>query len=287
MYSIKLAFKSLWYDKWINILSIITIATGLFILGFVLFSLYNIEKIAHNMPERFTINVFLSSKASERDVASVINLLKRDPIVKDYRYISKEEALKELRQSLKDAAYVLEGIGENPLFPTVVVRIKSDKFDKTLVLDLIGRIKKMKHIEDVVYTDQLFESIEKIYKGFRLTGLGVIILFSISVVFVCYSTVKILFFRRNEEIEIYKLLGATKGFIRTPFIIEGSVLGFLGGSFASSGIYGLGMLLKSLNNPITFLSYINLPFLYITILPVAGLALGLAGSTIALGRLKY
>jgi len=287
MYSIKLAFKSLWYDKWINILSIVTIATGLFILGVVLFSLYNIEKIARNMPERFTINVFLSNKASEGDVTGVINLLKKDPVVKDYRYISKEEALKELRQSLKDAAYVLEGIDENPLFPTIVVRIKSAEFDKGKVMDLIGKIKKMKHIEDVVYADQLFESIEKIYSGFKITGLGVIILFSISVVFVCYSTVKILFFRRNEEIEIYKLLGATKGFIRSPFIIEGSILGFIGGCFASSGIYGLSILLKSLNNPITFLSHINLPFPYITILPVAGLILGIAGSTIALGRLKY
>jgi len=287
MYSIKLAFKSLWYDKWINILSIITIATGLFILGVVLFSLYNIEKIARNMPERFTINVFLSNKASEGDVREVINLLQKDPVVKDYRYISKEEALKELRQSLKDAAYVLEGIDENPLFPTIVVRIKSDQFDKTRIVDLIRRIKMMKHIEDVVYADQLFESIEKIYKGFRVSGFGIIILFSISVIFVCYSTVKILFFRRNEEIEIYKLLGATKGFIRFPFIIEGSVLGFLGGCFASSGIYGLGMLLRSLNNPITFLSHINLPLLYITILPAVGLILGLAGSTIALGRLKY
>ena len=287
MYSIKLAFKSLWYDKWINILSIVTIATGLFILGVVLFSLYNIEKIARNMPERFTINVFFSNKASEGDISGVINLLKNAPVVKDYRYISKEEALKELRQSLKDAAYVLEGINENPLFPTIVVRIKSDQFDKARIMNLIGRIKKKKHIEDVVYADQLFESIEKIYRGVRLTGLAVIILFSISVIFVCYSTVKILFFRRNEEIEIYKLLGATKGFIRAPFIIEGSVLGFLGGCFASTGIYGLGILLRNLNNPITFLSHINLPFLYIIILPAVGLILGLAGSTIALGRLKF
>ncbi len=287
MYSLRLALKSLWHDRWINLLSVITIATGLFILGVVVFSLYNVEKIASHMPERFTINVFLSNKATDRDIKGLIKYLKRSPIVKDYRYISKEDALKELRRSLKDAAYILEGIDENPLFPSVVVRIKSSEFDKNKVMELIGRIRGMSRVDDVIYAARLFESIEKLSRGFRLLGLGIILLFSLSVVFVSYSTVKILFYRRNEEIEIYKLLGATKGFIRSPFIIEGSVLGALGGCLASAAIFGFVFILKGYNNPVPFLAYLKLPMPFVAVLPVVGLALGAAGSTIALGRLKY
>ncbi|HHN65457.1 MAG TPA: ABC transporter permease [Nitrospirae bacterium] len=287
MYSLRLALKSLWHDRWINLLSVITIATGLFILGVVVFSLYNVEKIASHMPERFTINVFLSNKATDRDIKGLIKYLKRSPIVKDYRYISKEDALKELRRSLKDAAYILEGIDENPLFPSVVVRIKSSEFDKNKVMELIDRIKGMSRVDDVIYAARLFESIEKLSRGFRLLGLGIILLFSLSVVFVSYSTVKILFYRRNEEIEIYKLLGATKGFIRSPFIIEGSVLGALGGCLASAAIFGFVFILKGYNNPVPFLAYLKLPMPFVAVLPVVGLALGAAGSTIALGRLKY
>ncbi len=287
MYSLRLALKSLWHDRWINLLSVITIATGLFILGVVVFSLYNVEKIASHMPERFTINVFLSNKATDRDIKGLIKYLKRSPIVKDYRYISKEDALKELRRSLKDAAYILEGIDENPLFPSVVVRIKSSEFDKNKVMELIDRIRGMSRVDDVIYAARLFESIEKLSRGFRLLGLGIILLFSLSVVFVSYSTVKILFYRRNEEIEIYKLLGATKGFIRSPFIIEGSVLGALGGCLASAAIFGFVFILKGYNNPVPFLAYLKLPMPFVAVLPVVGLALGAAGSTIALGRLKY
>ncbi len=287
MYSLRLALKSLWHDRWINLLSVITIATGLFILGVVVFSLYNVEKIASHMPERFTINVFLSNKATDRDIKGLIKYLKRSPIVKDYRYISKEDALKELRRSLKDAAYILEGIDENPLFPSVVVRIKSSEFDKNKVMELIDRIRGMSRVDDVIYAARLFESIEKLSRGFRLLGLGIILLFSLSVVFVSYSTVKILFYRRKEEIEIYKLLGATKGFIRSPFIIEGSVLGALGGCLASAAIFGFVFILKGYNNPVPFLAYLKLPMPFVAVLPVVGLALGAAGSTIALGRLKY
>ena len=63
----------------------------------------------------------------------------------------------------------------------------------------------------------------------RTDGLVLVTILSTGIIFVCYSTVKILFYRRTEEIETFKLLGATKGFIRTPFFIEGAVIGACGG----------------------------------------------------------
>jgi len=115
-----------------------------------------------------------------------------------------------------------------------------------------------------------------------------IAILSTGIVFVCYSTVKILFYRRKEEIETFKLLGATKGFIRTPFLIEGAVIGTAGGILGLLGIfafYYLVILRLSVAMPIfkmiLFPSDLFLP------LPFIGMFLGITGAVIALGRLKY
>src|SRR4030042_3073923 len=97
----------------------------------------------------------------------------------------------------------------------------------------------------------------------KTIGIAFVIMMSAGMIFVCYSTVKILFYRKNREIETYKLLGASKGFIRAPFIIEGAVIGFSGGILSLIGIftlYYLVFLKVSLAFPIfkSFLFPINL-----------------------------
>ncbi|HDH02179.1 MAG TPA: FtsX-like permease family protein, partial [Nitrospirae bacterium] len=202
-------------------LTVVTIGVGLFVLGLIFFSLYNIEGITNRLPERFSVMVFLSDRAGDREINNLKTRLRKDPIVESIKYISKDEALVELRTSLKDAAYILEGLNENPLFPSIEIRLKKNSFDKTRVEELISELKGLRSVDDVVYGEDLLGTIYTIRNGVKTISAGVILLFSMAIIFVCYSTVKILFYRRKEEIEIFKLLGATKAFIRLPFLIEG------------------------------------------------------------------
>ncbi len=287
-YSFKVAIRSLWFYRWINLLSILSIATGLFIFGVVLFSLYNIEQATHRAPEKFTITVFLKDRAKESEIQSLVNRLSDEKLISRVKYISKEEALRELKESLKDAAYVLEGLDENPLFPSIEIKLKEDAFNRKDVDYFIKKLRGLDVVEDVFYGEDIFSSIKNLYSNFRIVSIVLILLFSIAIVFVCYSTVKILFFKRSEEIEIYKLLGATKAFIRGPFIFEGTMIGLLGGIIGSAGIIGLFNLLKGLGNPeIPLMRMLELPPVIVVIIPVSGLLLGLIGSVIAIGRLKY
>jgi cell division transport system permease protein len=147
---------------------------------------------------------------------------------------------------------------------------------------------KIKGVTEVDYGDKFLSALNTIKKGFKSIGLVFVAILSTGIIFVCYSTVKILFYRRTEEIETFKLLGATKGFIRTPFLIEGAVIGACGGLLSLAGCfffyYALLMRL-SINMPvfkaILFPSDLFLP------LPVIGMLLGITGAGIALGRLKY
>ncbi len=288
LYSFKVALRSLWFYRWINLLSILSIATGLFIFGVVLFSLYNIERATHRAPEKFTITVFLKDRAKESEIQSLVNRLSDEKLISRVKYISKDEALRELKESLKDAAYVLEGLDENPLFPSIEIKLKEDAFNRRDVDYFIKRLRRLDVVEDVFYGEDIFSSIKSLYRNFRVASILLIVLFSVAIVFVSYSTVKILFFKRAEEIEIYKLLGATKGFIRGPFIFEGTMIGLFGGLIGSAGLLALFDLLKGLGNPeIPLVRMLVLPPEIVAVIPVSGLILGLIGSVIAIGRLRY
>jgi cell division transport system permease protein len=284
----KLAFKSLWYDRWINLLTTLTIGAGLFILGVIVLFLFNAEGITKRLPERFSITVFLSNDISQSQIDNIETSLKNESIVQKVQYISKDDALRELRSSLKDAAFVLEGFEENPLFPSVIISLERAIFDRAKVDELIAEIVKLKGVEDVVYREKLLDSIEAVHRDVKAVSAGVILLFFTAIIFVCYSTVKILFYRRKEEIEIYKLLGATRVFIRSPFIIEASILGLFGGVWGCLGIYGLYRLIhRFVIHEFPFFLALTFPEELFGALPITGLALGIIGSAIALGRLKF
>jgi cell division transport system permease protein len=148
-------------------------------------------------------------------------------------------------------------------------------------------LRNMPGVEDVNYEEQIADTAHRIktsIDNLSLFILGVIVL---TVLFVISSTVKILFYRRKNEIEIMKLLGATGGFIRRPFLIEGGVVGALGGVFAVAGaavFYYLTTEIFSSFMPI--LSRMELPAEIFLFIPLAGLLMGLAGSLISVGRLK-
>jgi cell division transport system permease protein len=111
---------------------------------------------------------------------------------------------------------------------------------------------------------------------------------SAGVIFVCYSTIKIAFYRRKEEIETFKLLGATRGFIRAPFVIEGSVLGVCGGLAGMAAAFAFYyVLFYKVVVTIPILKILVFPFETFPALPVAGLLLGIGGAVIALGRIRF
>ncbi|RMG02879.1 MAG: ABC transporter permease [Nitrospirae bacterium] len=288
VYSVKLALKSLWREKWINLLSVLTISVGIFVLSTVSLLLLNLELASRRLPEKFTITIFLEDNASSRDVMRVRRLIERSDMVEKVDFISKEEALEDLKKALKDSAYILEGLDKNPLFPTFVLKLHKEGFDSEKVEKLIKEIRGMRGVEDIVYGEEFLGVMSRMRLMLKLLVGALITLFFIATVFVCYSTVKILFYRRKEEIEIFKLLGATGGFVRFPFLVEGGLIGLLGGACSTGLLFGLIEIARHFAfEGINFLPGVHLTVPFIVIQPVFGMILGLLGSAIAVGRVKF
>jgi len=287
-YAVRLALQSMVREKWINILTILTIASGLLIISLALFSVYNVDAATKSLPEKFSLILYLDKDIQKDKIDSAIGTLRRQHAVLSVRYIPKEEALKELKAVLKNSSYVFEGLDDNPLPDAIEVKLKKDALGQETVKKLADEALKIKGVKEVDYAEKFLSTLNYLKVGLKTIGIILIAILSTGIVFVCYSTVKILFYRRNEEIETFKLLGATKGFIRTPFIIEGAVIGTAGGILGLLGIfafYYLVILRLSVAMPIfkmiLFPSDLFLP------LPFIGMFLGITGSVIALGRLKY
>ncbi len=287
-YAVKLATQSILHEKWINLLSIITIASGLLIAAVTALSLYNVNTTMKRLPEKVSMMLYLKDNLSREKIEHIMDTVKKKPSVDTVQYISKDEALRELKTVFKDASYVLEGLGENPLHDLIELKLKGEAVGPETAKRIASEMAKVEGVNDVEYGEKFLSSLYFFGIGMRALGILFIIIIFGGVIFVCYSTVKILFYRKKEEIETYKLLGATKKFIRAPFIIEGAAIGLCGGLLSLVGILSLHYIVfLKLSLSIPLFKAIIFPINLSLLLPFTGFLLGMTGAAIAIGRIRY
>lgn len=287
-YAFRLAYQSLVREKWINLLSVFTIASGLLVISIAFFAAYNIDAATRKLPEKFAMILYLEEAVSRDKIEVILGTVKKKPAVAQVRYIPKDEAMKELKSLLKNANYVFEGLDENPLPDAVEVRLKREAVTPEQVRKLTEEIAGLKGVKEIDYGEKFLAALHTLKSGVRTVGLSVIVVIAIGIIFVCYSTVKILFYRRTDEIETFKLLGATKFFIRAPFLIEGAIIGACGGLASLGSILLLNyVIIARLSVAVPLLATLLFPLNLFLLLPLVGLFLGITGAFIAIGRLRY
>ena len=290
LYSFQSAVKNMWHEKWINVLTILTIAVGLLILGGFILVTLNMDSTLKRWSKGFGLVVYVEEDLSPEEEGLLREFFKKDPDVAEVKYISKDHALKELKRTLGTMTSILEGFEENPLPSSFELKLKREALDSVRIEQKASQIKQMSGVEDVQYGEKWLSSLNTMSKGMKIVGmlLGTIIFIAIS--FATYSTIKILFYRRIDEIETLKLLGATRSFIRLPFLLEGLFIGILGGIVGFLCLFAL----------YSFVSYKIIEFLpsvtgvmmffpvktYLAV-PLAGAVLSLIGSFFAIGKIRY
>ncbi len=282
------ALSGIWKEKWINLLSVLSIGVGLFILLVSLLVVYNLDFFAKRLQGRFSMTVYLDDGISAAGLTRLQNAIRSNPAVDRVSYISKAEALSELKKAMKDSAYLFDGLDGNPLPASFDIRLRGGAVTDAMVKGLASEIKAMRGVGDVEYGAKFLDAIESVIAGAKSAGLAFLATLLGGMLFVCYSTVKILFYRRRDEVETLGLLGATAWFIRAPFLIEGSVLGVAGGALASVAGYSIfGFFLTGFAGALPVFRYMQAPGYFLGLLPAAGLFIGFSGALMALGRIKF
>jgi cell division transport system permease protein len=287
-YTLKTAFQGLWNNRWMNILCTLTIATSLFLISIAGVGYLNIKKITSKLPDRFAITVFLNEDLEEDRIRVIMTQVKGIAAVKKLTYISREDGLKDLKRSLGDAAYILEGIEGNPLPAAFEIIATRSAVTSNGIKALAKNILAIEGVDDAYYPPKLLRVVSTASKYADTAGAAIIILLGIAGLFVSYSTIKILFYSKENEMHTLKLLGATKGFIRAPFIIEGAIIGGTAGllSFAAfASIYAFVFLKLVKQYPLVKELYI--PIQMLPAIPAIGLTVGVIGALIAIGRIRF
>ncbi len=287
-YHFRVALNGLWREKWINMLCTLSIATGLFLIALAVIFVYNIGLATRKLPERFSMTVFLADGVTKARSQEILGEIRKKPEVKSVRYISKEEALEELKAELRDSEYMLEGLEGNPLPASITVGLRRGSVSDASVAALAGEIGRLQGVDEVQYGRKLLSAIQSLRRNAEVLGGFLVIALSGALIFVCYSTVKVLFYRKRDEIDTLKLLGATRGFIRAPFIIEGGIIGLGGGILSALCVSALAVFVyRELATGLPVLGYLGVPREIVLWLPAAGLALGVVGAFFAIGRIKF
>jgi len=290
IYSFQTAFKSILRDKWINLLTILSISISLLILSAFVTITLNMDSLLKRWSKSFGLVVYLDDSLNREAENTLKKFFQKDPDIIEVKYISKEEAVEELRLVLSSNARIIEELKENPLPSSFELKLKSELLDPSFVKQKAAEINNMTGVDEVQYGEKWLSSLNTISRIMKLSATFLGSAIFIAIIFITYNTIKIFFYRRNDEIETLKLLGATRGFIRLPFLIEGLFIGLIGGIIGSLALFGMHSLI--LIKGTEFLPAMRAMIIYFPLevylsVPLAGAVMSFTGSLIAVGKIRF
>jgi cell division transport system permease protein len=267
------SIKSLGRNGWMTFASISAVTVTLLLVGVFLVVMLNMNNFAKKIENDVEIRVHIDVTATQQDKEALKAQIDAIPEVKEIKYSSKEEELQNLIKSFGEEGSSFKLFEQdNPLSDVYIVKTAKP----TDTMKVAKKIETFKFAHKVKYGQGQVEKLFKTLKVARNIGLGLIIGLLFTAMFLISNTIKITIFARRKEIEIMRLVGATNGFIRWPFFLEGLWLGLLG------AVIPITLILFSYYNIYDFLKpKLTNPF--IQLLPFSPFAWQIAAILVALG----
>ncbi len=194
-------------------------------------------------------------------------------------YVSREKAAEEFVGLFPEDRELLNAVGENPLPASYRVYLSAEAATREEIEKLVKDVAAVDGVDDAAYGQEWLSGLERTARVVGMVGVAVAVLLGAAAVLVVVSTVGLAVYARRETIEIMKVVGATDAFVRVPFVVEGFVIGLMGGLIALGALYGGVAFLGAKGVAVYFL-----PATYVA----AGLGLsalgGALGSSVAVRR---
>lgn len=276
-------------NVFVNVLTIGTITLALLIIAIFLLVFVNLEGLADNWSTKVQVTAYFDQELTPQELASLKGKIQVLPGTEKIVYVTKEEAVKRFRARLKGQESLLEGVTADILPASMEISLKKQSRDNLAVEAYVARLKKIPEIKEVQYGEEWVRRYSTFMNFMRLVGALLGGFLVLAVVFIVSNTIKLTIYARKDELELLGLVGATKLFIKAPFLLEGIIQGFAG------ALLTLVILVASyfsfLHNAGNFLSFKPsdaglsfLPIEYIAGIILGGMLLGFLGSLTSLKR---
>lgn len=286
---IKQGFQGMWRNRGMGLASVSSITAVLLILGVVIILILSLNNVAFEINTKFDeVQIFLDNNLETEEINKLEDSIKNIDGVLSVIFLSKEQGLEIMKENFEEDSYLLEGLEEdNPLQNSYIIQLTDIQYADSVVeeLKVLSGIDEIKYYKDIINKLMLFANY------IRLGGIIVICILVLVSIFIISNTIKLTVTSRKREINIMKYVGATNGYIRGPFIIEGILFGFLGAALSILLInFGYKYFFNSVNDKlyVLFTVYLVPPSLLMNdimiIFTSIGVGIGALGSIVSLKR---
>ena len=290
-YLIVEGFRNVFKNKKASMVSLVTMLCAMFLFGTFFGIGKNINHVMEQVKKSQGIEVFILNDATDDEMAALGEEIKKIEGVNTCKFKTKQEALEQMKESLKsyDGDLLDTYEGENNIFPASYIVTLTDL---SLSEGVQEKILDLEHVDDITSSDKTIDTLIRISNGLRF-AIGVIfVLLLIIAITIISNTIKLTVHARRKEISIMKYVGATNGFIRVPFVVEGIVIGITAALLTIlilAGIYNViignieasNVLQKMGVNLLQFSDIINS---IIVVFLILGIGIGITGSAISMKK---
>ena len=274
-------------NRLVHLIGVGTMAIAFLIFDAFILIFLNLSYWSEERGKLLTMSVYFKEEPERIVLEDIEKELLHFPGVTIKGFISKDDAMESLRRQLGNKAGLLDGLRENPLPASLEIILSRDRGGNSLPYQLKTRLEGIDIVDEVQYSQEWIERFQAIMEAVKIIGMVVGGLLFLAALFIITNTIKLTIYSRRDEIEILKLVGATNRFVKIPFLIEGSIQGFLGGSVALVILFLIYMIFITrvdLRIGFASLDIIFLPAQFIYFLLLMNIIVGFVGSTISLGR---
>lgn len=228
-YFLSEASASLWRGRRAAVFSVLTIAGGLFVLGFFLVLNANLQRLVGRWTQSAELSVFLKDDVTQDQLRTIDDLIAGSGLAAERQYVSKSQAIARFKQDFPDLAGAAGRLESNPFPASFEVRLKPEVRDAGGAVDnLSTTLGGLRGVADVRYDRRWLARLNSVVRLLRSLGLGLILVLALASALTVASVVRLAATAREDEIEIMTLVGAPLTYVRGPFIMEGLLQGGAG-----------------------------------------------------------
>lgn len=222
---------------------VLSVFLVLFLLGMLGLFIINSKKLADDFRENIAMTVFFKKEANDTIIKSFDAELKKAPFAKTFEYVSKDAAAKQHTDIIGEDFVTF--LGENPLQNSFDIHLKADYVYKDSIAKIESQLRKNPMISDIVYDKQLVNLVNDNIKKVSMWILIISGFFTIIAVLLINSSLRLSIHSNRFIIKTMQMVGATKAFIRKPFVLRSVRLGMIGAGLAIIALIGVLIYLES------------------------------------------
>jgi cell division transport system permease protein len=288
-YLLREALTNVLTNRTTTLVAVATTAFTFACVGVFLLVYVNLRAMAASLERDIQVLVYLQDDLGPEAIALLEQQLKSDRAVASVSYISKDQALAEFQKQFPTDSHLLQGLGQNPLPASYVVTLAPAFRSSEGIKRWAERARTITGVDQVQYSQDWIDALGNLVRYMEVAAMIVGVILSAACVTIIASTIRLTLYARRDEIEILGMIGATKAFIRIPYVLEGAVLGFVGSAVSLVILKaGFELFRHEIRSTSRFLGVDSLlmffPLPMCLIVVAVGLFLGFAGSYLSLLR---